>query len=204
VPADYNTIQIAIDSSSNGDIVLVDEGVYYENINYKGKAITVASHFIIDSLESIIWNTVIKGCQPSNPDSGSVVYFISGEDTNSILIGFTITGGTGQQNISGGGIYCDYSGAKILNNIIIGNNAVGDDLGGASGGGIYVRNPEGSNNYIIIENNKIIYNSLGPNGARGGNSGGGIFIEHTEGIIINNVISENYCLGPYIRGGVSL
>jgi pectin methylesterase-like acyl-CoA thioesterase len=39
----YTTIQSAIDASTNGDIVLVYPGTYYENLDFKGKAITVTS-----------------------------------------------------------------------------------------------------------------------------------------------------------------
>jgi hypothetical protein len=99
----------------------VADGTYYENINFTGKAITVASHFINDGDTSHITNTIIDGSQPSHPDSATVVRFVSGEDTNSVICGFTITGGTGiattNARVSGGiGIY--QSGAQINNNII--------------------------------------------------------------------------------------
>ncbi len=66
VPADYTTIQAAIDAALNGDIVLVAEDTYYENINFKGKAITVASHFLIDGDKTHIENTIIDGSQPTS------------------------------------------------------------------------------------------------------------------------------------------
>ncbi len=91
VPGDYSTIQAAINAADSGDVVLVDEDTYYENINFKGKAITVASHFFNDGNESHIENTVIDGSQPIYPDTGSVVIFNSDEDSTSILCGFTIT-----------------------------------------------------------------------------------------------------------------
>ena len=43
VPQDYPAIQTAIDVAMNGDTVLVSPGVYTERIDFRGKAITVAS-----------------------------------------------------------------------------------------------------------------------------------------------------------------
>jgi hypothetical protein len=135
VPQYFSTIQAGINAASDGEIVIVDDGTYMENINFKGKAITVASYYILDGDTNHINNTIIDGSQPSNPDSGSVVYFVSGEDTNSILSGFIITGGTGTQVTpliketarGGGGILCINSDARITHNRII-NNSVNDPL----------------------------------------------------------------------------
>lgn len=41
VPADYSTIQAAINAASNGDTIVVAPGTYQENINFQGKAITL-------------------------------------------------------------------------------------------------------------------------------------------------------------------
>ena len=120
VPGDQPTIQDGIIAAVPGDVVLVAEGTYYENINFMGKAITVASHYYQDGKKKHINKTIIDGSQPSDPDFGSVVYFMSGEDTNSVLCGFTITGGTGTVQIfpgfptmrQGGGIICLASGAN--------------------------------------------------------------------------------------------
>lgn len=95
IPENYGTIQSGIDAAVTGDTVLVAAGTYYENINFKGKAITIASYFLMDGDTTHINSTLIDGSQPSHADSGSVVYFISGEDTTSILCGFTITNGRG-------------------------------------------------------------------------------------------------------------
>jgi hypothetical protein len=145
VPQDQPTIQAGINAAGDGDVVLVDEGTYTENINFKGKAITVASHYIMNGDTSHINNTVIDGSQPSHPDSGSVVYFVSGEDTTSVLKGFTITGGTGTPaqwfptwfpEIAGGGIFVGFSGAKIEKNKIINNNTTASGTIFATAAGI--------------------------------------------------------------------
>jgi len=196
VPADTSTIQGGIYLASEGDTVLVAEDTYYENINFRGKAITVASEFIMDDDTSHISKTIIDGSQPSDPDSGSVVYFISGEDTTSVLIGFTITNGTGTENQytldgiiydnrGGGGIYCWRSGGRFVSNKII-NNTISDDTqvtgGGLSAGDL------GNDAWIILENNQIMNNTL--NGIYGGAFGGGVNLD-CNGKLVNNNISYN-------------
>jgi len=115
VPGDQPTIQAGIDVSQSGDTVLVEQGAYFENIDFNGKAITVMSNYL-NSLDSAdLYNTIIDGGQPTDPDNASVVYFTSGEDSLSIICGFTIQNGTGTYpdiwgSRSGGGIYCVSSG----------------------------------------------------------------------------------------------
>jgi len=200
VPGKFETIQAAIDAASEGNVILVDEGTYFENIKFKGKAITVASHFYLDGDTSHISKTIIDGSKPSHPDSGSVVYFISGEDTTSELIGFTITNGSGTEVTSygfrgGGGIFCQNSGGRYVSNIII-NNTISDDK--AIGGGIIAGEP-GRDFWIILENNLIMNNTVN---AVNGAYGGGVYLT-SNGKVVDNTISYNSCTSTqsYAGGG---
>jgi len=193
VPADQPTIQEAINASVDGDTVLVADGLYYENINYRGKAITVASWFLIDGDETHIDSTIINGSQPTHPHSGVVVEFNSGEDTTSVLYGFTITGGTGQLDPYGygtrgaGGIAINSSGAKIQYNKITGN--VVTHNASAEGGGIIIN--ANSNDVLILDN--YITNNEVLTSVSNGEGGGGIFIysSNNSATIANNVIANN-------------
>ena len=69
VPGDYPSIQAGIDASTEGDTVLVADSSYFENISFKGKAITLASHYLIDLDSSHISNTIIDGSKPEHPDT---------------------------------------------------------------------------------------------------------------------------------------
>jgi len=137
VPADQPTIQEGIDASADTDTVLVADGTYFENINFEGKAITVASNYIIDADTLHIANTIINGSQPTNPNYASVVKFDSGESSTSVLSGFTLTEGTGSfepgVGMFGGGISIHDS-SPTLGNLIIRNNVISNTSGGS---GIY-------------------------------------------------------------------
>ncbi len=194
IPVDYPTIQEGIDAASYGDTVLVATGTYVENINFLGKAITVASHFIYDHNSATIEATIIDGSSPWNPDSASVVTFVSGEGSNSILKGFTITGGTGTSQLGpgrpehrGGGIFCSYSSPTIINNLIIDNYIPdhGSDFDWGGGIGCLVSSPTIANNLIL--NNSVL----------GYDVGGGICLKSGGSpLIVNNTISDN------VRGGI--
>jgi parallel beta-helix repeat protein len=144
-------------------------------------AIKVTSEYGADT-------TIIDGSSPSHPDTGSVVLFISGEDTNSVIKGFTITNGTGTADPPwgpvGGGILCVNSSPMITDNFIHGNSA-------DYGGGIECLD----NSHAIISNNTIANND-------GGYGGGGIEMAFgSSPIIIGNTITGNQADGG---GGISI
>ena len=95
IPGDQPSIQDGVRTAMNGDTVLVAPGTYYENIKIFEKNVVVASHYILDGDEQFIENTVIDGSTPTHPDTGSCVIIAYGQDSTTVLEGFTLTGGTG-------------------------------------------------------------------------------------------------------------
>lgn len=76
VPDNYSTIQEAIDAAPNNSEILVKNGIYYENINFKGKTIYLHS-------QNGPVNTIIDGQERT-----SVVTLNSDEGNDTILDGF--------------------------------------------------------------------------------------------------------------------
>lgn len=196
VPADYPTIQQGIDAANPGDTVLVSDGLYYEQLSFLGKKpLMVASHYHMDADTNHINNTILDGSQIADIDNASVVVFKSGEDTTSILCGFTIRNGKGtwdvmNNNRCGGGIYISGSGAKIIHNKIT-SNTVDDTQAGSGqetyGGGIGTSH-EDADYWVIIEHNQIYNNTVVSQ--YGWSAGGGIYDSYNARIA-ENVITEN-------------
>lgn len=189
VPGDYPSIQEAIDAAGHGDTVVVEAGTYYENIDFRGKRITVRSTRPGDW--KVVAETVIHGS-----GRGSTVTFQEGEYAGTVLEGFTITGGSGTPAVynspEGGSEEKGYAGGGILvvgrgiptirGNLIKGNGMQSDGAQGqVVGGGIFVRSAS-----PVIENNIIEKN--------GGSRGGGIALFHSEALLAENLVTGNEAL----------
>jgi parallel beta-helix repeat protein len=179
----YSTIQAAIDDADNGDVIKVHPGTYIENIDFKGKSITVESTWpgVWEAVES----TIIDG------SGANVVEFGSGEGGNSVLKGFTLAGGEY-------GIYCSNSVSPVISNCIIrDNNSDGiyctssspeiknSKIMSNSGDGIYVYD---ATSVPVIKNNLIYENDKGI-----------AFADANSGSIVrNNTIVYNDSNGIYV------
>jgi subtilisin family serine protease len=184
VPAEYPTIQEAVDSSWDGGAVWVADGTYKgegnRDIDFKGKAIIVRS-------ENGPENCIID-CEGTREDPHRGFYFHGGEDSNSVLSGFTITNGyafgSSYEDRSGGAVWCGHSSPTIADCIMTGN--AGDwDAGGIFN---YYSSPT-INNCTFIENWAVT------------NDGGAIDNEYSSPTITNCMFIGNtaYDWGGAIR-----
>lgn len=101
----YNYIRHAVEDAVEGDVIVAAPGTYNETVSFAGKAITVRSQDANDS--GTVAATIIDG-------GAEAVSFAHGEDANSVLAGFTVTGATR-------GIDCSGAAPTILNCRILGN-----------------------------------------------------------------------------------
>ena len=155
-PADFNTIQAAIDDSNDGDTIIVADGIYTGD----GNRDIEFSHGLAEGQTRAITVRSANGpgnciidCNGSESDRHRGFRFVSGEDANSVINGFTITNGYAECETIvpppldgclylGGAIHCGwYSSPTIINCIISGNTS------GQGGGGIscFISNPTVSN-----------------------------------------------------------
>ncbi len=106
VPSAVASIQAALDAASDGDVVEVGEGVYVEDVDFRGKAVRVVGAGA---------DTVIQGT-----GTGPVVTFASGEGPDSILDSVLVTGGRAED---GGGIRIDGASPIVVRSFVVGNAA---------------------------------------------------------------------------------
>jgi cytochrome c554/c'-like protein/dockerin type I repeat protein len=141
VPGDFPDLLSAVDGARDGDTVLVGPGeqVLPRPLDFGGKKIRVRSQKGAEL-------TVLRLRAGPAAAGGSVVVFQGGEGPDSVLEGFTITGGRGTEAGGvrrGGGIYISRSSPTVSANIIIENDA-------GEGGGIFCRDGR-----PVIDGNQI-------------------------------------------------
>lgn len=215
VPGDAASIQAGINAASDGDTVLVAPGTYVENIDFKGKAITVTS-------SGGATTTTIDGGQ-----KGIVVNFANNETRASVINGFTITDDAPplptQVTVRADGILVAGANPTITNNIITNNRGFGIEVYSGSGyisgntitfsstagdptqdfgcdyddgDGIYIH---GASN-TIVDPPVIDHNTIEQNVGHCQGGGIGLFAAPPSTIISNNIIANNRSMG--YGGGV--
>lgn len=120
VPADYATIQDAIDAANPGDTVIVADDTYTgagnNDLDFGGKAITLRSASNAPSL-------CIIDCQ----QNGRGFHFQSGETANAIVSGFTIQNGSVDL---GAGALCENNSSPTFTDCVFYNNSANQAGGG--------------------------------------------------------------------------
>jgi hypothetical protein len=181
----YYYIQAAIDDANDGDQIEVAPATYGEHIDFKGKAVRLYSS---------------GGPEVTAIDGGGnyhVVQCASGEDANTVLEGFTITGGNADgaswPDFVGGGMYCENSGPMVTNCYFIVNRS-------GYGAGMYNNNSSPIINNCSFMNNNAIdygggmdnYDGSNPtvtdcifNGNNAGTEGGGMCNETSSPTVAN-------------------
>tara|TARA_S200000501_G_scaffold377986_1_gene438490 strand:- start:16 stop:1293 length:1278 start_codon:yes stop_codon:yes gene_type:complete len=181
---DYLSIQSAIDNAMNGDIILVDPGVYNEQINFLDKNISLVALPYSGYEDNAYGSVVLDG-----GGQGSVVTINNGQDQSSILLGFKIQNGFSQNY--GGGILIEDSSPTIDRNIIH-NNIAGSCGGG--GGGIAIV----GTSYPHIFGNEIFDNTVQGDCDCICYFGGGIYVDSSSwpilggSVTIGNIFYDNY------------
>lgn len=201
VPAQYETVQGAINAAAPGDTVLIAPGEYLGSIDFNGKDIAVGSRYLVTGDTSYVAQTILRG-------SGTRVVRIDGHETRAArLAGLTVTGGLAS---NGGGVDIRYSSPTLDRLIVAGNRATtsgggiystggsprvadcrisGND-GGQDGGGIYAGGGATEIERCTIAGNVVA------------NRGGGIFLSGGSGFVRDCAILENRSTG-YNGGGIT-
>ena len=174
--ADFNNIQAAVNAASDGDEIIVMEGMYYEHdINTLGKSILIEGSI---NIAGELLTVVHANWQ------GSVFVCNSGETNSTVFKNLLITGGS---SFSGGGMYIEESspslvGCKFLNNYALNGFGGGmcningtlslvdctfvGNIGGV-GGGVY-NQPEYSSAHevrsCLFQNNHAVNENYGHGG----------------------------------------
>jgi len=169
VPGDYETIQAALNASSNGDTISIAEGTYLES------AITLHKDV------SIIGT--------SNTDDGTPTVTIDAQfndvvfycESNSTFENLVITGGSPHQTLTnGGGMYILTATVGLTNCTITNNSA-------KNGGGIFNDNSTLTLTNCTVSNNGAVYFQKVDTGQGGGISNSA----NSTVTLINTTISGN-------------
>jgi hypothetical protein len=193
-------IQDAVDVSTNGDLVLVANGVYQTGGRIvSGDSTTnrlaVTNAVTVQSINGAA-ATVIKGYQVPGTTNGYSAVRCVYLATNATLIGFTLTNGATQLSSpanGGGGVRAQSAGAYVSNCVIVGNSAVlgagafsgtlnncalSNNVAQNTGGGAYAMYFESFSLSSALNNCLLVGNSASYGGAVGAAVGCRVFLNN--------------------------
>ena len=202
VPSQCASIQKAIDLANDSDQIIVEPGIYKENLMIT-KAICLYSKFMLNGDTSYISKTIIDGNL-----IGSVITIKSMNGKECTVSGFTITHGYSKNlyydkglTLGGGsGVYIESSCPKLEHLRIVDNKSPYD------GGGAYIKGPASP----VFNNIEFIGNVADRNGGAfycynaspsfdncmfkhntSGNSGGACFFSISSPVMYNCCFTQN-------------
>ena len=190
VPADHQTINAAIEASSNGDIIQIDPGIYFENLVVNNKRIAIRGG---DIFGEIFGETIIDG----SAAKGSARSCVLVTGTSELVLDQLVLRNGGGSSIfgitRGGGIYAEYSVLELIRVTVEACSVEAEPFGEPSWGGA-ICNYGGS---IVLDRCVIRDN-------RSDGQGGGIW--STQGVIqmANRLVTGNSSSdggGLYAEGG---
>lgn len=123
-----HTIQEAVDASTDGDEVLVADGLYNSGSRVAPKQVVCGNRVVIDKAVTVrsvngAEKTIIEGQGPRGDSAIRGVWMADG----AVLDGFTVTNGhtiaLSTVEDYGGGVFCVSSDALIANSVIVSNGA---------------------------------------------------------------------------------
>ena len=166
VPGDYATIQAAIDSASDNDVITISPGTYQENLVVEGKSLS----FVAPDGPEV---TILDG-----GGAGSVLKAVAADAITLSMTGFTIQNGTGTDigdgSSSGGGIAIDGN-DLALSNCHVKSNAA------RYGGGIYLQYGSLHIESCVLSDNTAI------------SQGGSVATHHADMHVGQSQFSQNSC-----------
>jgi hypothetical protein len=182
VPGGAPSIQAAVNMASDGDLIAVSPGTYHESVDLLGKAVTLRGNLANPAI------TIIDAAGLGE----SAVLCMNGEWTDTVVEGFTMTGGDGTDiggYTYGGGMYCRYASPTIRNCVF--RNNVADAGGGLAVHGSYSM----VSDCVFTENEALTGGYFG---------GGGLFTNGGAPKVVNCQFTNNLASVLAKGGGISL
>lgn len=177
----FGTIQAAVDAAVDGDVVIIDAGIYTgpgnRDIDLGARAITIQG---VDPANSDVVEATVIDCQGSDKSPHRGFYLAN--CNGAAISGLTITNGLAA---AGGAVYCQNSTLELTHCRIVGNAT----LSGGDGGGVYA-----TSSVVYVLNCVVADNAAGAGSdssfapGRGG-YGGGIYCDSL--LVEDSTISGN-------------